>query len=55
VAGAIDLGLAGSSRVTAGLAPPLNIGYRVPWIFDVIGTNEALVVKPGISRGVSVS
>jgi taurine transport system substrate-binding protein len=49
VAGAIDVGLAGSSPVTAGLAPPLNIGYRVPWIFDVIGTNEALVVKPGIN------
>lgn len=51
VAGAIDIGLAGSSPVTKGLAPPLNIPYVVPWIFDVIGTNEALVVKK--SQGVT--
>lgn len=51
VAGAIDIGLAGSSPVTKGLAPPLNIPYLVPWIFDVIGTNEALVVKK--SEGIS--
>ena len=51
VAGAIDIGLAGSSPVTKGLAPPLNIPYMVPWIFDVIGTNEALVVKK--SEGIS--
>jgi taurine transport system substrate-binding protein len=45
VAGAIDVGLAGSSPVAKGLAPPLSIPYEVPWIFDVIGSNEALVVK----------
>ncbi|WP_245601904.1 taurine ABC transporter substrate-binding protein [Hamadaea tsunoensis] len=48
IAGAIDIGLAGSSPVARGLAAPLNIPYAVPWIFDVIGDNEALVVKPGI-------
>src|SRR6266699_5967157 len=37
VAGAIDIGLAGSSPVTKGLSAPLNIKYKVPWIFDVIG------------------
>ncbi len=45
IAGAIDIGLAGSSPVTAGLSAPLNIQYKVPWIFDVIGSAESLVVK----------
>jgi len=47
IAGQIDIGLAGSSPVTKGLTAPLNIGYRVPWIFDVIGENESLVVRKG--------
>jgi taurine transport system substrate-binding protein len=51
VAGAIDIGLAGSSPVTRGLSAPLNIPYKVAWIFDVIGTAEALVAKN--SAGVS--
>ncbi|WP_061299069.1 taurine ABC transporter substrate-binding protein [Herbidospora cretacea] len=49
IAGAIDIGLAGSSPVTRGLSAPLNIPYRVPWIFDVIGDNEALVAKKEIT------
>ncbi|MEH3053121.1 MAG: ABC transporter substrate-binding protein [Patulibacter minatonensis] len=43
----IDIGLAGSSPVSRGLSQPL--AYRVPWIHDVIGSAEALVVKPGIT------
>jgi taurine transport system substrate-binding protein len=42
----VDIGLAGSSPVSRGLSQPLD--YQVPWIFDVIGKAEALVVKPGI-------
>jgi taurine transport system substrate-binding protein len=45
LAGDLDIGLAGSSPVTKGLTEPLNIPYEVPWIFDVIGTAEALVVS----------
>lgn len=45
IAGSVDIGLAGSSPVTRGLSAPLNIAYQVPWIFDVIGENEALVAK----------
>ncbi|MFI5980080.1 ABC transporter substrate-binding protein [Streptomyces sp. NPDC051555] len=48
VAGAVDLGLAGSSPVTKGLSAPLNIPYKVVWIHDLIGDNEALVAKSGI-------
>ena len=43
IAGALDFGLAGSSPVTIGLAQP--IPYQVPWIFDVIGPAESLVVR----------
>lgn len=46
-ANAIDIGLAGSSPVSRGLSQPL--AYRVPWIHDVIGTAEALVVRKGIA------
>lgn len=45
IGGSLDIGLAGSSPVTAGLSAPLNIPYQVPWIFDVIGSAESLVVK----------
>jgi taurine transport system substrate-binding protein len=45
VAGSIDIGLAGSSPVTKGLSAPLNIPYSVPWIHDVIGDAESLVVR----------
>ncbi|MEU8344334.1 ABC transporter substrate-binding protein [Spirillospora sp. NPDC048832] len=49
IAGSLDIGLAGSSPVTKGLSAPLNIKYRVPWIFDVIGENEALVAREATS------
>ncbi|MFJ2742150.1 ABC transporter substrate-binding protein [Streptomyces sp. NPDC087440] len=49
IAGSVDLGLAGSSPVTKGLSAPLNIPYKVLWIHDLIGDNEALVAKKGIS------
>ncbi|GAA5074492.1 taurine transport system substrate-binding protein [Thermocatellispora tengchongensis] len=52
ISGAIDIGLAGSSPVTRGLSEPLNIPYQVPWIFDVIGDNEALVVRDGAATDV---
>ncbi len=45
IAGSVDIGLAGSSPVSRGLSAPLNIAYQVPWIFDVIGENEALVAR----------
>jgi taurine transport system substrate-binding protein len=44
--GAVDVGLAGSTLVANGIASGLE--YEVPWIYDVIGDNEALV-----ARGVS--
>jgi taurine transport system substrate-binding protein len=47
VAGSIDVGLAGSSPVTRGLSEPLDIPYRVAWIFDVIGDAESLVARSG--------
>jgi len=43
IAGSIDIGLCGSSPVAAGLSDPLNIAYKVPWIYDVIGTAESLI------------
>ncbi|GAA3086687.1 ABC transporter substrate-binding protein [Streptosporangium carneum] len=49
IAGSLDIGLAGSSPVTRGLSAPLNIPYKVPWIFDVIGDNEALVARGGVT------
>ena len=45
IAGSLDIGLAGSSPVAAGLSQPMSIPYKVPWIFDVIGAAESLVVK----------
>jgi taurine transport system substrate-binding protein len=45
IAGSIDVGLAGSSPVAAGLSQPMNIPYKVPWIYDVIGAAESLAVK----------
>lgn len=46
-AGSVDIGLAGSSPVSRGLSQPLP--YQVPWIHDVIGEAEALVVKSDIA------
>ena len=45
IAGSVDIGLAGSSPVAAGLSSPMNIPYKVPWIHDVIGAAESLIVK----------
>jgi taurine transport system substrate-binding protein len=45
IAGSVDIGLCGSSPVAAGLSDPLNIQYKVPWIYDVIGIAESLVAK----------
>ena len=39
----VDLGLAGSTSVAAGV--PNGLSYRVAWIYDVIGSAEALVVR----------
>lgn len=46
-AGSVDIGLAGSTLVANGIATGLP--YEVPWIYDVIGDNEALVAQEGIS------
>uniref|UniRef100_UPI00345D22CF taurine ABC transporter substrate-binding protein n=1 Tax=Streptomyces hydrogenans TaxID=1873719 RepID=UPI00345D22CF len=48
IAGAVDLGLLGSSPVTKGLSAPLDIPYKVLWIHDLIGDNEALVARKEI-------
>jgi taurine transport system substrate-binding protein len=42
--GAVDVGLAGSTLIANGVASGLD--YEVPWIYDIIGDNEALVVQP---------
>ena len=41
--GSIDIGLSGSSGVAAGIAN--SVPFDVVWIHDIIGDNEALVVK----------
>lgn len=43
VAGGVDFGLVGSSPTSRGISS--GIEYQVPWIFDIIGEAEALVVK----------
>lgn len=45
VAGQLDFGALGSSPVARGLSDPLNIPYKVAFILDVAGENEALVVR----------
>ncbi|WP_328320970.1 taurine ABC transporter substrate-binding protein [Streptomyces sp. NBC_00388] len=47
VAGSVDLAAIGSSPVARGLSEPLNIPYRVTWVLDVAGDNEALVARNG--------
>ena len=47
LANSVDIGLAGSSPVARGLSTPIE--YQVPWIHDVIGRAEALVVKDDIA------
>lgn len=43
--GNVDIGLVGSSPAAIGIASGLP--YEVMWLYDVIGDNEALVVKKG--------
>ena len=47
IAGAVDIGLVGSSPASRGLST--GIEYTVPWIFDVIGAAESLVATPDIT------
>lgn len=47
VAKEIDFGALGSSPVARGLSAPLNIPYRVAFVLDVAGDNEALVARNG--------
>lgn len=41
----VDVGLIGSTGTAAGISA--HLGYRVVWIFDVIGSAEALVARSG--------
>uniref|UniRef100_A0AAU3H1F6 ABC transporter substrate-binding protein n=1 Tax=Streptomyces sp. NBC_01401 TaxID=2903854 RepID=A0AAU3H1F6_9ACTN len=47
VAGSVDMAAIGSSPVARGLSKPLNIPYKVTWVLDVAGDNEALVARDG--------
>jgi taurine transport system substrate-binding protein len=47
IAKELDLGALGSSPVARGLSAPLNIGYKVAFVLDVAGDNEALVARNG--------
>jgi len=45
VARSIDVAAIGSSPVARGLSEPLNIPYKVAFVLDVAGDNEALVAR----------
>lgn len=45
IAKAIDIAAIGSSPVARGLSQPLNLPYKVAFILDVAGDNEALVAR----------
>ncbi|ANI37404.1 taurine ABC transporter substrate-binding protein [Mycolicibacterium vaccae] len=45
IADELDFGALGSSPVARGLSAPLNIPYKVAFVLDVAGDNEALVVR----------
>ncbi|WP_193045150.1 taurine ABC transporter substrate-binding protein [Mycolicibacterium baixiangningiae] len=47
VAKEVDFGALGSSPVARGLSAPLNIPYKVAFVLDVAGDNEALVARNG--------
>jgi taurine transport system substrate-binding protein len=47
IAKELDFGSLGSSPVARGLSAPLNIPYRVAFVLDVAGDNEALVARNG--------
>ncbi|MFG1836949.1 ABC transporter substrate-binding protein [Micromonospora sp. NPDC049175] len=46
-AGSVDIAAIGSSPVARGLSAPLNLPYRVAFVLDVAGDNEALVARNG--------
>ncbi|SKW20551.1 taurine-binding periplasmic protein [Mycobacteroides abscessus subsp. abscessus] len=45
IARELDFGALGSSPFARGLSAPLNIPYRVAFVLDVAGDNEALVAS----------
>lgn len=45
IAKSIDIAAIGSSPVARGLSEPLNLSYKVAFILDVAGDNEALVAS----------
>lgn len=45
IAKELDFGALGSSPVARGLSEPLNIPYKVAFVLDVAGDNEALIVR----------
>ncbi|MDT5106307.1 MAG: taurine transport system substrate-binding protein [Mycobacterium sp.] len=47
IAKELDFGALGSSPVARGLSAPLNIPYKVAFVLDVAGDNEALVAPNG--------
>ncbi|BBX67294.1 taurine ABC transporter substrate-binding protein [Mycolicibacterium psychrotolerans] len=47
IAEELDFGALGSSPVARGLSAPLNISYKVAFVLDVAGDNEALVARNG--------
>lgn len=47
IAKELDFGALGSSPVARGLSAPLNIPYKVAFVLDVAGDNEALVARNG--------
>lgn len=47
IANELDFGALGSSPVARGLSAPLNIPYKVAFVLDVAGDNEALVARNG--------
>ncbi|MHA3024574.1 taurine ABC transporter substrate-binding protein [Mycobacterium sp. BMJ-28] len=47
IAKEIDFGAIGSSPVARGLSAPLNIPYKVAFVLDVAGDNEALIARNG--------
>ena len=61
IAKELDFGALGSSPVARGLSAPLNIPYKVAFVLDVAGDNEALVARtaptstPSPSCGASAS
>ncbi|MEU7750284.1 ABC transporter substrate-binding protein [Micromonospora sp. NPDC049101] len=44
-AGSVDIAAIGSSPVARGLSAPLNLPYKVAFVLDVAGDNEALVAR----------